>query len=210
MQRTNLVIMLAALVAGAPSAYAQAQKSAPAAGPTGGVVVASEPGKAAVMATIEVTANITAIDKAARVVTLKGPKRTVEIVAGDDVKNFDQLKVGDNVTVKFVEALTLELKKTTVKPDIKADVAAVRATPGAKPGGAVGRQITIIAEVVMVDPENSIIALKGPQGRVVELPVQNKDQFKVVKKGDQVEVVYTEAVALAVTPAAAKPANAKK
>jgi hypothetical protein len=114
------------------------------------------------------------------------------------------------VTVKFVEALTLELKKTTVKPDIKADVAAVRATPGAKPGGAVGRQITIIAEVVMVDPENSIIALKGPQGRVVELPVQNKDQFKVVKKGDQVEVVYTEAVALAVTPAAAKPANAKK
>jgi hypothetical protein len=210
MQRTNLVIMLAALVAGAPSAYAQAQKSAPAAGPTGGVVVASEPGKAAVMATIEVTANITAIDKAARMVTLKGPKRTVEIVAGDDVKNFDQLKVGDNVTVKFVEALTLELKKTTVKPDIKADVAAVRATPGAKPGGAVGRQITIIAEVVMVDPENSIIALKGPQGRVVELPVQNKDQFKVVKKGDQVEVVYTEAVALAVTPAAAKPANVKK
>ena len=173
-------------------------------------MVASEPGKAAVMATIEVTANITAIDKAARMVTLKGPKRTVEIVAGDDVKNFDQLKVGDNVTVKFVEALTLELKKTTVKPDIKADVAAVRATPGAKPGGAVGRQITIIAEVVMVDPENSIIALKGPQGRVVELPVQNKDQFKVVKKGDQVEVVYTEAVALAVTPAAAKPANAKK
>ena len=210
MQRTNLVIMLAALVAGAPSAYAQAQKSAPAAGPTGGVVVASEPGKAAVMATIEVTANITAIDKAARMVTLKGPKRTVEIIAGDDVKNFDQLKVGDNVTVKFVEALTLELKKTTVKPDIKADVAAVRATPGAKPGGAVGRQITIIAEVVMVDPENSIIALKGPQGRVVELPVQNKDQFKVVKKGDQVEVVYTEAVALAVTPAAAKPANVKK
>jgi len=210
MQRINLVIMLAALVAGAPSAYAQAQKSAPAAGPTGGVVVASEPGKAAVMATIEVTANITAIDKAARMVTLKGPKRTVEIVAGDDVKNFDQLKVGDNVTVKFVEALTLELKKTTVKPDIKADVAAVRATPGAKPGGAVGRQITIIAEVVMVDPENSIIALKGPQGRVVELPVQNKDQFKVVKKGDQVEVVYTEAVALAVTPAAVKPANAKK
>ena len=210
MQRINLVIMLAALVAGAPSAYAQAQKSALPAGPTGGVVVASEPGKAAVMATIEVTANITAIDKAARMVTLKGPKRTVEIIAGDDVKNFDQLKVGDNVTVKFVEALTLELKKTTVKPDIKADVAAVRATPGAKPGGAVGRQITIIAEVVMVDPENSIIALKGPQGRVVELPVQNKDQFKVVKKGDQVEVVYTEAVALAVTPAAAKPANAKK
>ena len=121
MYRTNLVIMLAALVAGAASAYAQAQKSALPAGVTGGVVVASEPGKAAVMATIEVTASITAIDKATRMVTLK-----------------------------------------------------------------------------------------GPQGRLVELPVQNKDQFKVVKKGDQVEVVHTEAVALAVTPAAAKPANAKQ
>ena len=41
------------------------------------------------------------------------------------------------------------------------------------------------------------------------LNVQNPDQFKVVKKGDQVEVTYTEALALSVEPAP-KPAAATK
>jgi hypothetical protein len=42
----------------------------------------------------------------------------------------------------------------------------------------------------------------------VDLKVQNQDHFKVVKQGDQVEVVYTEAVAVAVTPAS-QPAGKK-
>jgi hypothetical protein len=39
--------------------------------------------------------------------------------------------------------------------------------------------------------------------------VQNPEQFKVVKVGDQVEVTYTEALALSVEPAP-KPATAKQ
>jgi hypothetical protein len=64
------------------------------------------------------------------------------------------------------------------------------------------RTITGIADVVAVDPPASTISLKGPQGNVVVLDVKNPDQFKVVKVGDQVEVTYTEAVALSVEPAA--------
>jgi hypothetical protein len=36
------------------------------------------------------------------------------------------------------------------------------------------------------------------------LDVQNPDHFKVVKVGDEVEVVYTEAVAISVEPAPKK------
>ena len=36
---------------------------------------------------------------------------------------------------------------------------------------------------------------------MVDLKVRNPDHFKVVKVGDQVEAVYTEAMAIAVTPA---------
>ena len=142
-----------------------------------------------------------AIDKATRTVTLKGPQRTVDVVCGDEVRNFDQIRVGDNVVVKYVEALTLELKKTKAPLDAKGEAAAVRAAPGARPAGAVGREITVLADVVAVDPKKSIISLKGPRGNVYDLKVQNKDHFKVVKKGDQVEAVYTEALAIAVTPA---------
>jgi len=177
-------------------ALSQAQKP-----PSGAVVVASEPGKAAIVATVEVTARVVAIDKATRTVTLKGPQRTVDVVCGDEVRNFDQIRVGDNVVVKYVEALTLELKKTKAPLDAKGEAAAVRAAPGARPAGAVGREITVLADVVAVDPKKSIISLKGPRGNVYDLKVQNKDHFKVVKKGDQVEAVYTEALAIAVTPA---------
>ena len=172
-------------------------------GVTGGAVVASEPGKAAAVATVEVTATVVAIDKATRTVTLKGPQRTVDVVAGDEVKNFDQIRVGDQIKAAYVEALTLELKKTKKKLDMKAETDAVRAAPGQTPGGAVGRQITALCDVVDVNPKKSTISLKGPRGNVMELNVRNPDHFKVVKKGDQVEVVYTEAVAMTLAPVAA-------
>ena len=69
-------------------------------------------------------------------------------------------------------------------------------------------QVTVLADVVGVDEKKSIISLKGPRGNVIDLKVENKDHFKVVKKGDQVEAVYTEALAIAVAPAP-KPAAKK-
>jgi hypothetical protein len=197
--KSLLVLTIALLAAGIPAA--QAQKPAA----TGGAVVASEPGKAAIVSTAEITATVTAIDKATRTVTLKGPHRSVDVVAGDEVRNFDQ--------IRDVEALTLELKKTKAPLDAKGDVAVARAKPGERPAGAVGREVTILADVVGVDQKKSIISLKGPRGNVIDLKVQNQDHFKVVKVGDQVEVVYAEALAMAVMPAPkpeAKKAEGKK
>jgi len=54
-----------------------------------------------------------------------------------------------------------------------------------------------------------VVTLKGPQ-RTVELKVRDPEQFKLIKKGDQVQATYTEAVAIAVTPAAAPAAPPKK
>jgi hypothetical protein len=191
----TIFVILAALLTVSP--LAQAQKP-PASGAT---VVSSEPGKAVIASTVEATATVIAIDKATRTVTLQGPQHTFDIVAGDEVRNFDQIRIGDNVTAKYVEALSLELKKTTAPLDAKGTAAITRAAPGARPGGAAGREITFVADVVDVDQAKSTISLKGPSGNVVDLKVQNPDQFKVVKKGDQVEAVYTQALAVSVMPA---------
>ncbi len=196
----NSTIFLLAAFAAAPFA-AQAQQ--------GGAVVASTPGKAAAVSVVEIAATVTAVDKVNRVVTLKGPKgNLVDVVAGDQVRNFEQIKVGDRVTAQYEESLTLELKKTKGKLDAKEKSGAVRAAPGDRPAGAAARQVRVLADVVKVDQPNSIISLKGPKGRVVDLKVSNPDHFKVVKVGDQVEAVYTEAMAIAVTPAVK--ATAKK
>ncbi len=172
----------------------------------GGAVVASEPGRAAAVRAVEISARVVAIDKATRTVTLKGSKGdAVDVVAGDEVKNFDQIKVGDSVVARYMQALSLELKKTKGGAgDVAVREGAARAQPGERPAVAGAREVTALAEVVAVDPKKSTITLKGPRGNVVELAVQNPDQFKVVKKGDQVEVTYTEALALSVEPAPKK------
>ena len=192
--RIALAVIAAAF---ATTAFAQKPEA------TGGAVVTSEPGKASIVRAAEMSAQVVAIDKASRTVTLKGPKgKVVDLVAGDEVKNFDQIKLGDFVVARYAEALTLELKKTKVKAgEPIVTEAAVRAKPGERPAGAVAREVTAIADVIDVDAKKSTITLKGPRGNVVTLDVKNPDQFKVVKKGDQVEVTYTEALALSVEPA---------
>ena len=198
LMKTRLTLALA-LISAAIAAPAFAQKPDAA----GGAVVASEPGRASIVRAAELSAQVVGIDKATRTVTLKGPKgNVVDIVAGDEVKNFNQIKLGDFVVARYAEALTLELRKTKVKagePTVREEAA--RAKPGERPAVAGAREVTAIADVIGVDPKKSTITLKGPRGNVVTLDVQNPDQFKVVKKGDQVEVTYTEALALSVEPA---------
>jgi hypothetical protein len=178
--------------------------------PAGGAVVVSEPGKASAVRALEVSASVVGIDKATRTLTLKGPKgQVVDLVASDEVKNFDQIKVGDLVVARYAQALTLELKKTKRVAGATVSEEAAKAKPGARPAVAGARQVTVIADVVAVDPKASTITVKGPKGNLVTLEVQNPDQFKVVKTGDQIEATYTEALALSVEPAA-KPAAAKK
>jgi hypothetical protein len=206
----TLVVIAAAL---ATTAFAQTPDA------KGGTIVTSEPGRASIVEAATMSAQVVGLDKATRTVTLKGPKgNVVDVVAGEEVKNFDQIKLGDFVVARYVQALTLELRKTKVKAgEPTVTEGAMRAKPGERPAGAVGREVTAIADVIGVDPKKSTITLKGPRGNVVTLNVLNPDQFKVVKKGDQIEVTYTEALAMSVEPApkpaakpAAKPATPKK
>ena len=151
---------------------------------------------------ISVTSNPVVITTTAR---LRFPHKrlcTISITGHvETTTRVDQIKIGDRVTARYAEALSLELKKTKAPLDAKGTAAITRAAPGARPGGAAGREITFVADVVDVDQAKSTISLKGPSGNVVNLKVQNPDHFKVVKKGDQVEAVYTQAIAVAVTPA---------
>ena len=169
---------------------------------TGGAMVGTAPGKGMAVQTIKGTATITAIDKSTRDVTLKGPQgREMTVTAGPDVKNFDQLKVGDQVDMQYVEALTLQLRKQGDKVVAKTEKTdAVGAKKGETPGGAVGRQVTVVANVVAVDPAKQVVTLKGPN-QTVDLRVADPAQFKNIAVGDQVEATFTQAFAVAVEPA---------
>ncbi len=202
--KSTLVFALIATVCAVPAPAQQTSTE-------GSAAISSEPGKAKAVRTVEISARVVSIDKAARTVTLKGLRgNLVDVVAGDEIRNFDQIKVHDRVVVRYTEALALELRKTkSGSRDVTVSEGSSQAKPGEQPAAAGARQVTAIADVIAVDPKNSTITLKGPRGNVVVLDVQNPDQFKVVKKGDQVDVTYTEAVAVSVEPAT-EPAPPKK
>ena len=185
------LIIIAIAIAAAFAVNASAQTSV--------VKGSSEPGKASIEQTVDVTATVIAIDRTTRDITLKGPKGNwIVVTAGPDVKNFDQINVGDKVHARYIEALVLELKHGSDLAVTRTDESGAQgAAPGAQPHGVAGRRITVVADVVAVNRETQIVTLRGPQ-LTVDMKVADPAQLKRIRKGDQVYATYTQALAMVV------------
>jgi hypothetical protein len=80
--------------------------------------VSSKPGETpagAIGQEVTVTATITAINKTAQTVTIKGPKGNTETIKAKDPKNLDLVKVGDLVEITYARALAVSLDKPAKK-----------------------------------------------------------------------------------------------
>lgn len=187
------------------SAVVAAPASAQQPGAAAGVVVEKGPGVAAGASVATVSAKVVAIDKDKRLVTLQGPLgNQFRVVAGKEVRNFDQIKVGDELVVTHAEALTLELKKggDGIRERVESQGAA-RAPAGGKPGMAEVNRVSVVANVVGLNARTQTVTLRGVD-YTVDLRVPDKNQFKAIKVGDQVQATFTEAVAISMEPAARK------
>jgi hypothetical protein len=172
------------------SAFAQPQTS---------VQVEQGKNRTTVTGTATVVATVVAIDPSTRTVTLKNKDgRLEELKAGEQVRNFDQLKIGDVVTTEYHEARSLGLRKTSGPRSMKEKQTLLPAASGAKPGGTIRREVTIVGDVVALDPSGKHITVRGPQGK--ERVLVDPEQLKDIHVGDQVEIVRSEAVAISVTP----------
>jgi hypothetical protein len=205
--RIRTAITTAALVL-FPLAVAAQQPAAAAATAQPAVVegmAAVGPGKFAGIVEAKVTLAVEAVDKVGRTLVLKDDKgEQSKFVVGDQAKNFDQIKVGDLVVVSYVQELMMTLKKGGGELRERVDSSQQgSAAPGQKPGAYVTKDVAFIADVQQVDRKKGTITLRGAL-RTVTLKVKDPQQLKLISKGDQVEGVYSEAMAIAVVPAGAK------
>lgn len=150
---------------------------------------------------------ITAVDKATRDITLRGSEGNVfDFTAGEDVRNFDQLEVGDVVELDYKSAVAVEIQPAgTAEPGLSVQDHANRAATGSKPGGSVSGTVSVVSEIVAVDTAANTITLRGPEGNVVILDVVREDLregLRTLKVGDLLRTTYTEAVALNIRPKA--------
>jgi Cu/Ag efflux protein CusF len=153
---------------------------------------------------VTVRGTVEAIDKEKQTVTLKGPKRSLTVRVRDP-KKLEEIKVGDPVVGKYYESWMVEVKKPGEgTPGVSAQQSAVTSKPGETPAGAIGQQITVTATIVGIDKKAQTATIKGPEGNTVTVKAQDPKNLDKVKVGDNVEITYTEALAISLDKSAKK------
>ena len=151
----------------------------------------------------KMTGVVEAVNAENRIVTIRslGRDEVMVMEVGDEVRNLDQVKVGDRVVTEFQEAIAVDLKKGGgMEPGAGVEASASRAEPGMKPSGSMSETVTLIATIVGIDPDEPSVTLQGPEGNVVEVLVQDPKKLKKVDLGDQVVISFKRALAISVQP----------
>ena len=122
------------------------------------------------------------------------------VYAGPEVKRFDQLKVGDKVNIRYNESLAMQLRKPGEASTPASDAVKAAPTAGAV-GMTVARQQTATVSVVAIDPKIPSITVKTEDGHTISHRVQDPKNLEGVSVGDKIDLTYTRAVLIEVTPA---------
>ncbi len=147
---------------------------------------------------MSVMADVVAIDKAARAMTLRGPEGndiTIKVPPTDP--HFDEVEVGDKVKVEYQQSVALYLDKAGDKPETTAESVMATSPKGTQPKAVIAEAVDISAKVLAIDREKRTLTLEMTDGRKVTTRVdESLPGFENVKVGDLIHARITEAVAL--------------
>lgn len=150
--------------------------------------------------TREVSAEVTAIDHDARIVTLRndaGEMHTFNVPT--EARNLAQVEVGDMVYAEYDSVYSVEVMANDGQEATAARADAVaRAEEGEMPGMAAMETTVVTATVEDINLEANTFKLKGPEGNVTEYTARNPDNLRRAQVGDLVVMTVTEAVAITV------------
>jgi hypothetical protein len=133
--------------------------------------------------TTSVRGTVTAIDPKTRLVMLKTEDgRTFDVQAGDQVKTFDQVAVGDVVKATYTESVVFQ-----IVPKGETQRGASQSVDPAK--------VTSSFEIVSVDPVTNILWVTLPNGTTQPIKFEEKSQARLMtlSRGNVVSATYTSA-----------------
>lgn len=154
---------------------------------------------------IKAEAEVVAVDMKTRKITLKNEEGAVqEIVAGKEMRNLPQVRVGDRVVAEYDQILAIKLKKGSGIRVTEEREDGARAALGEKPGAMAIKETHFVADIIALNVKKGVITIKGAKGRIFDLKIKDKATLADIKVGDQVEGVYDQIVSLLVLPSAGK------
>lgn len=145
------------------------------------------------------TSKVTAVDPAERTVTLAneaGETNTYKL--GKNVRNFDQIKVGDQVKATLLQSVAVTVSKSSAPATAGARGVVAVAPKGAKPGVLMAKTRQISAKIVSVDPNARTMTVEGPMGGKPTIKAGPKVNLGELHQGDDVTLSVTDALAISV------------
>ena len=125
--------------------------------------------------------------------------KVAKIKCGPEVRNFAQIRVGDEVKTSLLETVELFVTGNN-EPAAERVTEVARAPLGSKPGFAAIDAVEVKASVVAINYQTRKVTLKGPEGKIINVTagdeVKRLNEFKV---GDSVVARLTRAVSIEVS-----------
>jgi hypothetical protein len=155
-----------------------------------------------VVGTVDLEAVVEAVNYETRELTLKDSMGEIATyVVGPIVRNFDQIKKGDKVSLQYQESVTIIDYSGLETEPARGEMVTLEGAPaGEKPSGVIVGTTEVLAEVIAIDQEARTVTLKGPMRTVTVAVDETVENFDRVKQGDKVYLRFTEKVVGAVTP----------
>ena len=148
--------------------------------------------------TVTLSGTVATIDHNKRVVNIKkadGSYETVDVPAG--AQRFDELKVGDKVSVTYNNNVSARLKPPGEAP-VDTQTGSTTAGQGERPGGTTSIQRTMTATVDAIDKNASSITFTGPNGWKYSRHIVDPSVLNNLKVGDKVDITWNTDVTVAV------------
>jgi Cu/Ag efflux protein CusF len=142
-----------------------------------------------------VKATVDRIERNMRVVTLRQEGNVFQSVYVDPtVKEFDSLKVGDAVTVRYVESVIVQVRPGAALSDVR------DTTDEAKKAGQgqVVEQQKATVTIEEVDPQGLSVTFRTQENRKILRHVKDKRLLAGLRHGDRVEVTMTRERAISI------------
>ena len=141
--------------------------------------------------TTAASGTVTAIDPKARLVTLQTEGgQTFEVLAGDEVRNFDKIAVGDVIKATYTESVAFQ-----VVPKAETPGGASQSMDRIPGGAKVGQKVTSSFTVASVDPTTNVLGVTLPDGNTKQIHFEENAQtrLKSLNPGDVIWATYTSA-----------------
>jgi hypothetical protein len=151
------------------------------------------------------SATVESIDQSTREVRLRdnADGTSFAVVAGPEVRNLEQVSVGDQVNVDFYQAVTASMADPADTGEPATAVVAGRAPDGSMPGALAATSESMVVTLINYDSNTGIATFRTPDGltRTAAVPPSLRTFAQSRGPGSRVLVTLTKAVAVSVTPA---------